>query len=79
MLPTACSGRSSGKRWSRGLSADGWSNQKVWMGHAAVTSAAEHLFSETFARGGIGQAGVTVAPFRAWIDDWSFASRRYLA
>ena len=52
-----------------------WSNQNIWMGHAAVTSSAEHLFSETFARGGIGQAGVAVAPFRAWIDDWSFASR----
>ena len=52
-----------------------WSNQNIWMGHAAATSSAEHLFSQTFARGGIGQAGVAVAPFRAWIDDWSFASR----
>ena len=53
---------------------DGWSNQQVWMGHAAVTSATLHLSSETLARGGIGQAGVVTVPFRAWIDDWEFSS-----
>ena len=53
----------------------GWANQTVWMGHAAVTDAAEHLFAETFARGGVGQAGVTAEPFRAWIDDWVFEAR----
>lgn len=52
----------------------GWANQQVWMGHAAVTTADTHRFAETLARGGIGQAGVTAVPFRAWIDDWSFAS-----
>src|SRR5204862_6996986 len=25
---------------------------------------------ETFARGGIGQAGVEASPYRAWIDSW---------
>ncbi len=50
----------------------GWANPTVWMGHAAVTTATDHLFAETFARGGIGQAGVTTNPFRAWIDDWVF-------
>ena len=52
---------------------DGFANQQVWMGHAAVTAAGAHRFSETLARGGIGQAGVTAMPFKAWIDDWSFA------
>lgn len=51
----------------------GWESPVVWMGHAAATSAGEHRFAETFARGGIGQAGVTPAPFAAWIDDWSLA------
>ena len=41
------------------------------MAHAAATSADAHRFAETFARGGIGQAGVALGPFRAWIDDWS--------
>jgi predicted secreted hydrolase len=48
----------------------GWANPQIWMGHAAVTSANTHRFSETFARGGVGQAGVEAAPFRAWIDAW---------
>ncbi len=52
---------------------DGFASQQVWMGHAAVTAAGTHRFSETLARGGIGQAGVTAVPFKAWIDDWSFA------
>ena len=48
----------------------GWESPQIWMAHAAATSATDHRFAETFARGGIGQAGVTLAPFRAWIDDW---------
>src|SRR5260221_4853918 len=40
------------------------------MAHAAVTSANTHRYSETFARGGVGQAGVEAKPFRAWIDSW---------
>jgi predicted secreted hydrolase len=49
---------------------EGWANQQVWMGHAAVTSAATHRFGETLARGGIGQANVEATPFQAWIDAW---------
>jgi predicted secreted hydrolase len=52
---------------------EGWSDAQVWMGHAGLTSEAGHWHAEVFARGGIGQAGVTVAPFEAWIDDWSLA------
>lgn len=53
-----------------GAQQDGWASQQIWMGHAAVTSAATHRSSETFARGGIGQAGVVATPLRAWIDAW---------
>jgi predicted secreted hydrolase len=49
---------------------EGWANQHIWMGHAAVTRASTHRFSETFARGGVGQAGVEASPFHAWIDSW---------
>jgi predicted secreted hydrolase len=48
----------------------GWSSPQVWMGHAAVTTRAKHFSAERFARGGIGQSGVTAAPFSAWIDNW---------
>jgi predicted secreted hydrolase len=49
---------------------EGWANQQVWMGHAAVTRADTHHFSERFARGGIGQSAVEAKPFSAWIDAW---------
>jgi predicted secreted hydrolase len=53
-----------------GSQQEGWANQQIWMGHAAVTRADSHRFGETFARGGVGQAGVEATPFRAWIDSW---------
>ena len=59
---------SSGDRGGRPQ--EGWANQQIWMGHAAVTRADTHRVSQTFARGGVGQAGVDAKPFRAWIDAW---------
>jgi predicted secreted hydrolase len=53
-----------------GAPLEGWANQQVWMGHAAVTRADTHRYAETFARGGVGQAGVEANPFLAWIDAW---------
>ncbi|WP_433588155.1 lipocalin-like domain-containing protein [Pseudomonas koreensis] len=53
----------------------GWGNQTIWLGHAAVTSATAHHAAERYARGGVGQAGVNVAPFEAWIDDWRFVGQ----
>jgi predicted secreted hydrolase len=52
---------------------EGWSDPQVWFAHAAVTTPDTHLVAERIARGGIGQAGVTVQPFEAWIDDWRMA------
>ncbi len=54
---------------------DGWDDRNIWMGHAAATSATVHVFAQKLARGGIKQAGVEAAPFRAFIDDWTFESR----
>jgi predicted secreted hydrolase len=53
-----------------GAQQEGWNNQQIWMGHAAVTRADTHRYSETLARGGIGQAGVEAKPLHAWIDSW---------
>src|ERR1700722_11893369 len=55
---------------SPGAQKEGWANQQIWMGHAAVTRADTHRYAETFARGGVGQAGVEPKPFHAWIDSW---------
>src|SRR6201996_471225 len=71
------SGTAYGAQWTLfrqamkpGAQQEGWANQQIWMGHAAVTRAHTHRYSETFARGGVGQAGVEVKPFLAWIDSW---------
>jgi len=73
-------GREFGVQWTLFRSAlnanpqqPGWANQTLWLGHAAVTSATAHHAAERYARGGVGQAGVELAPFNAWIDDWRFA------
>jgi predicted secreted hydrolase len=54
--------------------AEGWASPQIWMGHAGVTTAHHHFAAERLARGGIGQAGVQTAPFRAWVDDWHMTS-----
>lgn len=71
-------GRDYGAQWTLFRSAlspegtgTGWSAPQVWMAHAAVTTPGSHHLAERFARGGIGQAGVTAEPFAARIDDWS--------
>jgi predicted secreted hydrolase len=52
----------------------GWSNNQVWMAHAAITTPTGHVHAQRFARGGIGQAGVSdpvqSGRFEAWLDDW---------
>jgi predicted secreted hydrolase len=53
-----------------GTAQPGWANQQIWMGHAAVTRADTQRYSERFARGGVGQAGVEAKLFQAWIDSW---------
>ena len=71
------SGSAYGAQWTLfrqamapGPQAEGWANQQIWMGHAAITRADTHRFGETFARGGVGQAGAKASPFDAWIDAW---------
>ncbi|MBI1394283.1 MAG: iron ABC transporter permease [Alphaproteobacteria bacterium] len=52
-----------------------WASPWLFIGHAALTTAREHLAAERFARGDVGQAGVAAAPaFEAWIDDWRMRS-----
>ena len=53
----------------------GWQSPQLWMGHAALTTPEQHFVAERLARGGIGQAGVTAAPFAAWIDHWQMTGQ----
>jgi predicted secreted hydrolase len=83
---TDAAGKAYGAQWTLfrqaitpGPQAGGWANQQLWMAHAAVTSAETHRFAEKFARGGVGQAGVTAAPFNAFIDNWAMTGDAAMA
>ncbi|WP_108447322.1 lipocalin-like domain-containing protein [Halomonas denitrificans] len=59
-----------------------WAADQLWMAHMAVSRGELHRVAERFARGDSreasperDQAGVTVRPFRAWLDDWTMESR----
>ena len=72
-------GRDLGIQWTLFRSAlapeegTGWDSPQLWLAHAAITTPEAHFVAERRARGGIGQAGVRVNPFEAWIDDWSMS------
>ncbi|WP_163647878.1 lipocalin-like domain-containing protein [Modicisalibacter sp. 'Wilcox'] len=56
-----------------------WTSRQLWMAHAAVSTPDGHRAAERFARGmnladAEGQAGVSAAPFAAWLDDWRLAA-----
>jgi predicted secreted hydrolase len=52
-----------------------WASSQVYMGHLAVTdvSGRRFLAAEQVARGALGLAGATAAPFRAWVLGWTAA------
>ena len=74
-------GKDYGAQWTLFRSAlapgekSGWQSPQLWMGHSALTTPERHYSAERVGRGGIGQAGVTLAPFAAAIDDWTMGSR----
>lgn len=62
----------------RFLGSDGasaWSSPQLYMAHGALHSRHHHAFSERFARGNVGNTGVTTAPFSAFLDDWVWQSQ----
>lgn len=74
-------GKDYGAQWTLFRSAlapedkPGWQSPQLWMGHAALTTPSTHYSAERVGRGGIGQAGVGLAPFAAAIDDWNMTSK----
>ncbi|RKF15686.1 carotenoid 1,2-hydratase [Alginatibacterium sediminis] len=52
-----------------------WSNQQSYMAHAVLNTKDSQLFNERFARGGVGNAGVELAPLAVYIDDWQWQSK----
>ena len=62
-----------GVQWTlfrNATSPTGRPSDQIWMGHAAVSSPDGHFSAERLARGQLGHAGVTTAPFQAFIDEW---------
>jgi len=55
------------------LGPDAAADNQAWMGHAALSSPDRHFYAERLARGGTGQAGVSVTPFAAHIDEWQLS------
>ena len=54
----------------------GWDSNQMWMAHAALSTPNGYFPEQRFARGGIGQAGVSTQPFVAWLDDWAWQSQK---
>ena len=77
---TGADGRDYGIQWTLFRTAlapgerAGWASPQLWIGHAGLTTPERHHHAERLARGGIGTAGVTAAPFSAWIDDWEMTA-----
>lgn len=55
--------------------ASNWRTNQVYVGHLAVTDVAGEAFhvAERYARGALGLAGASGAPFRVWLEDWEIA------
>lgn len=53
-----------------------WATRQIYMAHLALTDVEGQRFHffERFARGAVGLAGVELAPFRAWLEDWQLSS-----
>jgi predicted secreted hydrolase len=51
-----------------------WSNNQSFMGHSSLHGPKQSWFEQKFARGGVGNAAITLSPFTAFIDDWAFAA-----
>jgi predicted secreted hydrolase len=52
-----------------------WRTHQIYMGHFAVTDvkSGNHHGFERFSRAAAGLAGARAAPFRVWLEDWSFS------
>jgi predicted secreted hydrolase len=57
-------------RFNTGRSANNWDDGQTYMAHASLHTPDKHFFAERFARGGVGNAGVSSAPLRLFLDDW---------
>ena len=71
---TGADGRDYGVQWTLFRSSLAPGGPQVWMAHLGVTTPDAHVSGERLGHDETGQAGVSVAPFEAWLDDWHLVS-----
>ncbi|MFK7829587.1 MAG: lipocalin-like domain-containing protein [Congregibacter sp.] len=63
---------------TEGVDSNPWQDPQVYMAHFAISTSNNHHAFQRYARGGRhggeARAGVSLTPFRAWIDDWFLRS-----
>ena len=49
-----------------------WNTNQLYLAHFAISdvSKKDHVFDERYSRGTAGLAGVSVDPYRVWLEDW---------
>lgn len=77
---TDTSGQDYGLQWTlfRFLSDAGdtpWANEQQYMAHVGLHTKDDSWFEERFARGNVGNAGVSNEPFNAHLDNWQWQSQ----
>ena len=59
-------------RFKTGDQISSWDNGQSYMAHVSLHSENQHWFAERFARGGVGNAGLTEQPLTLFLDDWQW-------
>lgn len=59
-------------RFRTGEQISSWDNGQSYMAHVSLHSENQHWFAERFARGGVGNAGLTEQPLTLFLDDWQW-------
>lgn len=52
----------------------GWQSPQLYISHIVISNGSKVWKEQRLSRGGIGQAGMNVSPFKIWIDNWSWSS-----
>ncbi|MCK6265810.1 carotenoid 1,2-hydratase [Vibrio sp. ZSDE26] len=48
----------------------GWQSPQIYISHVVISSKNKVWKEQRIARGGVGQAGMIVEPFKVWVDNW---------
>lgn len=63
-------------RFRSGQPQNSWDDGQAYMAHASIHTDEKHWFTEKFAKGGVGNVGVSAQPFTVFIDDWKWQAEK---